>query len=146
MAFHGIKSRKPEYDCAVDFEGDEKLGKVPLVSSDLGRALLNLFSNGFEALAGKAAKANGEYQPRMAVVVKKTGQEATITIRDNGSGISPEHLPKIFDPFFTTKPPNEGTGLGLSLAHETIVQAHGGKVKVDSKLGDYTEFTISLPL
>jgi signal transduction histidine kinase len=58
----------------------------------------------------------------------------------------PAHVvEKIFNPFYTTKPTGEGTGLGLSLSFDTVVQQHGGKLEVDTKQGDYTEFIVSLP-
>lgn len=72
------------------------------------------------------------------------GLYAKVTIRDTGRGIAPDVLPKIFDPFFTTKEVNEGTGLGLSVAHG-IVAAHGGLLTVDSELGRGTTFAIYLP-
>lgn len=72
------------------------------------------------------------------------GWYARLTIRDTGAGIVPDILPNIFDPFFTTKAVNEGTGLGLSVVHG-IVNAHGGIITVDSKLGQGTIFSIYLP-
>ena len=51
----------------------------------------------------------------------------------------------MFDPFFTTKPAGEGTGLGLSLSHDIVVKQHGGAIKVDTKPGEFTEFTVVLP-
>lgn len=146
MAFHGIKSRLPDFDCAVEFQGDEKIGEVMLVSSDVGRALLNVYGNAFDALAAKAEQAGEDFQPRLEVRCSLEGGKAWLRVRDNGTGIASEHLSKVFDPFFTTKAPNEGTGLGLSLAHETIVQAHGGSMQVASDLGVYTEFALALPL
>ena len=52
---------------------------------------------------------------------------------------------KIFNPFFTTKPTREGTGLGLSMTHDIIVKQHGGRIDVETKLGEFTEFIITLP-
>lgn len=52
---------------------------------------------------------------------------------------------KLFQPFFTTKPTGEGTGLGLSITYDIVTQQHGGSIAVDSKVGEYSEFTIRLP-
>jgi two-component system NtrC family sensor kinase len=53
---------------------------------------------------------------------------------------------KIMQPFFTTKPTGEGTGLGLSLSYDIVVKGHGGKIEIDTKNGEYSEFTITLPI
>jgi two-component system, NtrC family, sensor kinase len=66
-------------------------------------------------------------------------------VRDNGNGIPKSVLDKIFQPFFTTKPTGQGTGLGLSLSYD-IVKAHGGELKVDSKEGDGTVFSVVLKI
>ena len=68
-----------------------------------------------------------------------------IRIRDNGTGIPESLTEKIFNPFFTTKPAGEGTGLGLSISHDIIVKQHGGRINVDTREGEFTEFTIVLP-
>jgi two-component system NtrC family sensor kinase len=68
-----------------------------------------------------------------------------ILVRDNGIGIPSEIKDRLFQPFFTTKPPGEGTGLGLSMSYDIITQQHGGTISVDSKAGEYSEFTIRLP-
>ncbi|MBD0376708.1 MAG: sensor histidine kinase [Flavisolibacter sp.] len=60
-------------------------------------------------------------------------------------GIPQKTLDKIYQPFFTTKPTGQGTGLGLSLSYD-IIKAHGGKMKVDTKEGEYAEFVVQLPL
>ena len=70
---------------------------------------------------------------------------ARITVRDNGSGISQEHIKRIFDPFFTTKGVNKGTGLGLSMVYGAV-QRHGGVIEVESMQGQFTLFNIYLPL
>ena len=64
---------------------------------------------------------------------------------DNGTGIPPEKRDQLSQPFFTTKPTGEGTGLGLSISYDIVTQQHGGTIEVDSKLGEFTEFTIRLP-
>jgi signal transduction histidine kinase len=66
-----------------------------------------------------------------------------VSVKDNGNGISPNVLDKIFQPFFTTKPTGQGTGLGLSMGYD-IVKAHGGELKVETKEGEGSEFTIVL--
>ena len=74
------------------------------------------------------------------------GAKVCAEVRDNGCGISKSIVGKIFDPFFTTKPIGQGTGLGLSISQEIIVKGHNGNIQMDSKLGEYTEFIITLPL
>ena len=72
-------------------------------------------------------------------------EHVEIEVADNGKGIPADVLPKIFDPFFTTKDIGKGTGLGLSIAYQ-IVEAHGGRIGVDSKPGAGTRFTVRLPV
>jgi len=68
-----------------------------------------------------------------------------IKIKDNGTGIPDSIKEKIMQPFFTTKPTGEGTGLGLSLSYDIVVKGHGGKIDINSKEGEFTEFVISIP-
>jgi two-component system cell cycle sensor histidine kinase/response regulator CckA len=72
------------------------------------------------------------------------GSYVQLRVRDTGTGIAPEHLPRIFDPFFTTKEAGKGTGLGLATVYG-IVKQHGGWVRVHSRLGEGSEFEILLP-
>jgi len=62
-----------------------------------------------------------------------------------GIGIPAEIRDKLFQPFFTTKPTGEGTGLGLSISYDIVTQQHGGTITVDSRVGEFTEFTVRLP-
>ena len=66
-----------------------------------------------------------------------------ITVNDNGNGIPQKVMDKIFQPFFTTKPTGQGTGLGLVLSYD-IVKAHGGEIKVETKEGEGTVFSVIL--
>jgi signal transduction histidine kinase len=72
------------------------------------------------------------------------GNTVEVRVRDNGTGIPEELLPKIFNPFFTTKPAGVGTGLGLSISYDIVVRGHGGTVRAESG-PDRTEFIVTLP-
>ena len=84
------------------------------------------------------------YEPTVIVSTKKVKDKFEIRVKDNGNGIPQKVLDKIFQPFFTTKPTGQGTGLGLSLAYDIITKGHGGQLKVETKEGEGTEFTIVL--
>ena len=86
-----------------------------------------------------------DYEPTVSVSTKKINDKVEIKVADNGNGIPQKVLDKIFQPFFTTKPTGQGTGLGLSLSYD-IVKAHGGELKVETKEGEGTGFTIILPI
>ncbi len=101
--------------------------------------LINLLSN-----AAHALQAAQREQPRIAVTVVVRGDRLVVSLRDNGTGISPENLGRVFEPFFTTRDVGAGLGLGLSVSYG-IVQRHGGTLTVESELGAWTEFTFDLP-
>jgi signal transduction histidine kinase len=81
----------------------------------------------------------------LSAVTRKVGETVEIRIRDNGTGIPPEIKEKMFNPFFTTKPTGEGTGLGLSMTHDIVVKQHGGRIDVETRSGEFSEFIITLP-
>ncbi|EIJ40999.1 histidine kinase,CBS domain-containing protein,histidine kinase [Beggiatoa alba B18LD] len=114
---------------------DSTLPKIYCSPSQLNQVFLNLISNAVQAMSEKGTIWLKTFADKEAVHV---------IIQDNGKGIPPDVLPKIFDPFFTTKPIGEGTGLGLSISYQ-IIQQHNGKIRVNSKMGVGTRFTISLP-
>lgn len=103
-------------------------------SNSLKQVLLNLFINAQQAMPG-----GGELMLR----TQRTNNEAVIIVSDTGKGIAAENLEKIFEAYYSTKA--GGSGLGLS-ASQKIIEAHKGKIKVDSIVGKGTSFTILLPL
>ena len=119
-------------------------GNVPLIRGDLERlqeVFLNLFINAYHAMAGKRHRKIGvqaEIDPRDTNMV-------AIHFRDNGSGMTEEVAKKVFNYGFTTKPPGKGSGLGLYMC-KYIIELHGGIITVDSKLGEGTTFTLTLPI
>jgi len=125
-------------------------GKIPLINcyaSALNQVFMNILSNGIDGLRQQE---NGSNLKKKLTLMLQTSvdrdRNAVIRIADNGIGIEPSALNKIFEPFFTTKPVGKGTGLGLSVSYAIIVEKHGGKIEVNSTLGEGTEFTIVIPI
>jgi signal transduction histidine kinase len=146
LAFHGARARDKSFNITLERDLDTKLRPIELVPQDITRVLLNLFGNGFYA-AAKRREAGSEpaFQPSLRVSTRDLGDQVEIRVRDNGAGMPPEVQAKLFTPFFTTKPTGEGTGLGLSISYDIVVQQHGGTITVDSRPGEFTEFTVRLP-
>ena len=144
LAYHGLRAKDKSFNAEMKTEFDETLPKINVVPQDFGRVILNLITNAFYAVAEKKKQSGEAYEPFVSVITRKTENRVFITVIDNGNGIPQPILDKIFQPFFTTKPTGEGTGLGLSLSYD-IVKAHGGEIKVQSKVGEGSRFIISIP-
>jgi signal transduction histidine kinase len=146
LAYHGARAEKPGFNITLVKHLDPAVGEVDLYPQEFQRVLLNLISNGFYAATKRKAQSDGvPFEPTLTASTKNLGDKVEIKIRDNGTGIPDEVKAKMFNPFFTTKPAGEGTGLGLSLSYDIVVKQHGGTIDVDTKPGDFTEFTIVLP-
>jgi signal transduction histidine kinase len=115
-------------------EGLPTLGTVALHPSTFRRALLNLVQNALDAMPQGGI---------LTVRGQRTATHVLLQVQDTGSGIPAAQLATIFEPLYTTKP--GGTGLGLYIVQE-IVAAHGGKVTVESVVGQGSIFTVTLPL
>jgi two-component system NtrC family sensor kinase len=146
LAYHGLRAKDKSFNATLQTDFAPVLPLVEAVSQDLGRVLLNLFTNAFYAVRQRQqVAAELGYAPTVRVQTRREGDEVVVRVRDNGTGIAADVQQKIFQPFFTTKPSGEGTGLGLSLSYDIVVQGHGGTLEVDSQEGDYTEFAVRLP-
>jgi two-component system NtrC family sensor kinase len=146
LAYHGLRAKDKMFNAELITHLDAGLPKVNIIPQDVGRVMLNLFTNAFYATMQKKKLHGSDYKPTVSVTTRVHQDEVVITVRDNGTGIPEDVKDKIMQPFFTTKPTGEGTGLGLSLSYDIIVKGHGGKINVDTAEGEFTEFTISLPL
>jgi two-component system, NtrC family, sensor kinase len=144
LAFLGAKAKDKDTDPTITTDFDSSITSIQVVPQDIGKVLLNLYNNAFYAVNEKKKLEKETYDPRISVSTKRIGDRIQICIRDNGLGIQQKNLDKIFQPFFTTKPTGQGTGLGLSLSYD-IVKAHTGEIKVSTKDGDFTQFTVDLP-
>jgi two-component system NtrC family sensor kinase len=146
LAYHGARAEKPGFNITLQRDFDPNAGTIELFPQEITRALLNLISNGFYAATNRKTENLGsDADPVLRATTKNLGDSVEIRIRDNGTGIPAEVKEKMFNPFFTTKPAGEGTGLGLSMSHDIFVKQHGGKVDVETELGRFTEFRITLP-
>ena len=146
LAYHGLRAKDKSFNAELETHFDANLPKINVIPQDIGRVLLNLFTNAFYATHQKQKITKGEYKPLVSVTSALKNESLVITVKDNGMGIPDAIKDKIMQPFFTTKPTGEGTGLGLSLSYDIVVKAHGGTISIDSKENEYTLFTIRLPL
>jgi signal transduction histidine kinase len=146
LAYHGARAQDQNFNIVLERDLDHSIAPIELVPQDLTRVFLNLFSNSFYAANQRCREANDrDFAPNLKVTTRDIGKAVEIRVRDNGAGIAPELRDQLFQPFFTTKPTGEGTGLGLSISYDIVTQQHGGTITVDSRVGEFTEFTIRLP-
>jgi signal transduction histidine kinase len=150
LAYHGLRAKDKTFNADLVTHFYEELPKVNIVPQDIGRVLLNLYTNAFYAVQQKQKGTDASYKPKVEVTTGISesaagGQRIVITVKDNGSGIPDTIRDKIMQPFFTTKPTGEGTGLGLSMSYDIVVKGHNGNIDVQSKEGEFTEFVITLP-
>lgn len=128
-------------DIAVDVSIPEGLAPLEADRDHLQQVLLNLLVNAIDASSGgdRILVTARRVQDRLA-----DAQEVLVVIEDQGCGIPEERIHQVFDPFFTTKKRGEGTGLGLSIVGQ-LVRAHGGRIDIESELGEGTRVILRWP-
>ena len=149
-------------------EVTQEYGDLPAVEclpGQLNQVFMNLLANAIDALeagdGGMGGWGDGESQPihlstpslvnpPTPIICIRTEQSdsdrITIRIADNGPGVPEEIRAKLFDPFFTTKPVGQGTGMGLSISYQIVVEKHGGEFWCESPPGRGAEFVIRIPV
>ncbi len=145
LAYHGLRAKDKSFNATLQTDYDRSIENINIIPQDIGRVILNLITNAFYAVDEKKMSGIADYAPTVSVITKKLVDKVEIKVTDNGNGIPQNIIEKIFQPFFTTKPTGQGTGLGLSLAYD-IVKAHGGDLKVETKEGQGSKFSIELPI
>ncbi|MGN6639198.1 MAG: sensor histidine kinase, partial [Mucilaginibacter sp.] len=146
LSYHGLRAKDKNFNADLVTNFDTSIPRIPIVQQDIGRVLINLFSNAFYAVNQKAKIEGGDYKPTVEVSTMQQNGSILIKVKDNGIGIPESIREKIMQPFFTTKPTGEGTGLGLSLSYDIVVKGHGGKIDVESRENQGSEFIVSLPM
>ena len=155
LAYHGLRAKDKSFNATMKTDFDETIGKINVISQDIGRVILNLITNAFYAVQVETRHAlslhqtpqkQSDFNPTVIVSTKNMGDHVKISVEDNGNGIPEAAMDKIFQPFFTTKPAGQGTGLGLSMSYEIVTKGHGGELKVENNPGGGAKFTIVLPV
>jgi signal transduction histidine kinase len=106
------------------------------VRQELEQVVLNIVINAWHAMPDGGT---------ITITTLRLGAQARIDIADTGCGIPEAHMTQLFEPFFTTKPPEQGTGLGLAVAHQ-LIAGHGGRIEIASQVNQGTTVTVTLPL
>lgn len=145
LAYHGVRATHKDFQCAIKEQFESKIPPFYGIPQDLSRVFLNIANNAFYALREKTVT-NPAFKSELKITTALQDNQVEIRIKDNGTGIPKEKVDKIFQPFFTTKPSGQGTGLGLSMSYDIITKSHQGKIEIKSKVNEYTEFIIQLPL
>ncbi|MDR9896579.1 AAA family ATPase [Aetokthonos hydrillicola Thurmond2011] len=135
----------------VEIKVIKQYGNLPQVNcypSQLNQVFMNVLSNAIDAVEEMEKNNHSlDYNPEISIRTEVVDSNTvTIKIGDNGPGISSQIQEKIFDPFFTTKPVGSGTGLGLSVSYQIIVEKHKGRFICSSVLGQGAEFIIEIPM
>jgi PAS domain S-box-containing protein len=140
-----VASNEWKYVAEMEMDLDTNLPAVHCSPAEFNQVVLNIVVNAAHAI-GDVVGDGGKGKGKITVKTRPDGEWAVVQISDSGCGMPPHIQQRIFDPFFTTKEVGKGTGQGLAIAHNVIVDKHGGTIKVVSAPGKGTTFIIRLPI
>lgn len=135
-----------KYVADVKLNLDPNLPPIACLSDEMGQVILNLLVNSAHAIEEKLGQTPEKDKGIITIETAQQRPWVVIHISDTGAGMSKHIVDKIFEPFFTTKSTGKGTGQGLAIAHDVIVNKHHGNIRVDSEVGKGTTFSIDLPI
>jgi signal transduction histidine kinase len=145
LSYHAMRANDKSFNISIHEDYQVDIPKLMVIPQDLSRAILNLMNNACYAVHKRAENEGDDYTPTINVKTSLADGMLTITIADNGEGMSDEVKQRLFENFFTTKPVGKGTGLGMAIVRDIVEQKHGGKLSFESTLGSGTIFTITIP-
>ncbi|MBU0944890.1 MAG: ATP-binding protein [Proteobacteria bacterium] len=134
-----------KYSAEMELQLEDTLPLVPCYPDELNQVFLTMIINSAHAIA-ESTHNKPEGKGLITIVTQKIGAYVQIDISDSGAGMSAEVVEKIFEPFYTTKEVGKGTGQGLAIAHDVLVNKHHGSIDVQTKLGQGTTFLIKLAI
>lgn len=150
LAYHAQRANDKSFNISIHENYQDAMPKIMVIPQDLSRAVLNVVNNACYAVKERSMKAreagDETYKPAVNVTVEVEDGMLRIAIADNGTGI-PEHVrQQLFHSTVTTKPIGQGTGLGMQITHDIIVNAHKGEIQLDTAVGEGTTFTFLIPV
>lgn len=150
LAYHSQRANDKSFNVSIKENYQEGMEKVMVIPQDLSRAILNVVNNAYYAIKQRTVKEqeekNDTYSPTLSVDVSKDEGKLVIVINDNGTGIPADIRERLFRETITTKPIGQGTGLGMQITHDIIVNNHHGEITIASEEGEGTSFTFLIPI
>ncbi|SDK91636.1 PAS domain S-box-containing protein [Maridesulfovibrio ferrireducens] len=140
-----VSSNEWKYISEVELNLDDNLPEIYCLKGEIGQVVLNLIINGAHAIESKIGT-DSEEKGCITITTYKEKEWAVLEVSDTGTGMPQNVVDRAFDPFFTTKEVGKGTGQGLAITHNVIVNMHNGFINVDTEEGNGTTFTVKLPL
>lgn len=146
LSYHAMRANHKDFNASISEHYEEGLPMMTVIPQDLSRAVLNIMNNAFYSLWKKSQNAPTDYNPQVTISVDRQEGDCIITMTDNGVGMNEEVKRRLFENFFTTKPIGEGTGLGMNIVRDIIVNKHHGKIAFESEEGQGASFTFTIPI
>lgn len=131
-------------DVTTDFQAN--LPTLPCLIDEIGQVILNILVNAAQSIGSKLGANSEGRKGCITITTRQDDEWVKVVIQDTGEGVSRDIANRIFDPFFTTKEVGKGTGQGLAIARDVIVEKHDGTIELESEPGEGAIFTIRLPL
>lgn len=146
LSYHAMRANNKQFNIAIHEDYQEGLPQVMVIPQDLSRAVLNLMNNACYTVWKRSQNAPDDYKPQISIKTSMADGEITISISDNGEGMSELVKQRLYENFFTTKPIGQGTGLGMGITRDIVENKHHGRLAFESTQDEGTTFTITIPV
>ena len=146
LSYHAMRANNKQFNISIHEDYQQDLPQTMVIPQDLSRAVLNLMNNACYTVWKRSQNAPEDYKPQICVKTAMADDQISITINDNGEGMSELVKQRLFENFFTTKPIGQGTGLGMGITRDIVENKHHGRLTFESTQGVGTTFTITIPV
>ena len=146
LSYHAMRANHKNFNISIHEEYQEGLPHIMVIPQDISRAILNLMNNACYTVWNKEQALGDDYTPTIRVKVTAADGQLTISIADNGEGMTEDVKQRLYENFFTTKPAGQGTGLGMAITKDIVENKHKGTLTFESQEGQGTTFYITIPI